>query len=131
MRNDHGNVELKDGFKQVCVIEGLIIGRDKIEEFENSIQDNFGTKAQYLEEISTFPNTDSNGNVVSGTGGRNDVFFAIHNDDIGKFSVPRLQYRIRWIEDVLAKCNYSSRIYPERVFKYWCWPEEGDEGDGM
>jgi len=118
------NIELQKDFEQVCVWPGTVVGKEKIEDFERFIDDIFKTRIQYLEEISTFPDTDSSGKVVPETGGRNDVFFAIHNEDVGKFAVPRLQYGIRWIEDVLAEGNYTSKIYPTRVFDYCCWNKE-------
>ena len=118
------NTELQKEFEQVCVWPGTVVGKEKIEDFERFIEDIFKTRIQYLEEISTFPDTDSTGKVDSETGGRNDVFFAIHNEDVGKFAVPRLQYGIRWIEDVLAEGNYTSKIYPTRVFDYCCWNKE-------
>lgn len=110
------NVKRLEQFSQVCIWPATIVGEDKIEEFEKFMLDNFGTRVQYLEEIETFPDKG-----VKESGGRNDVFFAVHNDDIGKFAVPRLSAGIRWIEDVLDKGNYRNRIYPERVFKYKTW----------
>jgi hypothetical protein len=106
-------VVLKECFKQVCVWPGCIVG-EKVTEFESFMKENFGCRIQYLEEIKTFPGD-------GGEGGRNDLFFAVHNDDIGKFAVSRLQAGIRWIEDVLSTENYHDKIYPERVFKYKCW----------
>lgn len=122
------NVERYTNFTQVCVWQGTTVGReDKVEqaEFEKWFLDEFDTRIQYLEEIETFPDLDDKGNPIEGTGKRNDIFFAVHEHDVGKFSVPRLKIEIRWIEDVLAKCNYHQKIYPERVYQYKCW--EGDE----
>ncbi len=116
------NVERYTNYTQVCVWEGTTVGRDEVEraEFERWFFERFNTKIQYLEEIKTNPDL-KNGESVKGTGNRNDVFFAVHREDVGKFSVPRLTMKIRWIEDVLAKCNYHQKIYPERIFKYKCW----------
>lgn len=108
------NVERKEGYKQVCVWPGTIVGEDKISDFEKFMMDDFQTRVQYLEEIETYP--DISGDLK--TGGRNDLFFAVHSNDIGKFAVPRLSVGIRWIEDVLSEVNYRNEIYPERVFKY-------------
>ncbi len=115
------NVERKEGFSQVCVWPATVVGKENVEDFEKFMADEFkGTRVQYLEEIETFPNKDEFCyNDVEGTGGRNDLFFAVHNEDISKFAVPRLVYGIRWIEDVLAKGNYS--FYPEHVFDYKTW----------
>jgi len=111
------NVERKENYSQVCVWPGTIVGEDKIYDFEKFMIDNFQTRIQYLEEIKTYPDRPGD----QETGGRNDLFFAVHNNDIGKFSLPRLSVGIRWIEDVLSKTNYRNEIYPKRVFKYKTW----------
>lgn len=127
------NIKLNDGFSQVCVWQACIVVNDedtnksdqeKIEAFEQLMLHHFKTRVQYLEEIETGPDIDSQGNIVEGTGGRNDLFFAVHHEDIGKFAVPRLAVGIRWIEDVLAIQNYRQRIYPNRIFKYVTWHKE-------
>ena len=112
------NVKRKEGYNQVCVWSATIVGKDKIDEFEKFMLNEFKTSVQYLEEIMTGPDTDSNGNPVKDTGGRNDLFFAVKDDDIKKFTIARLSYGIRWVEDVLAPINYRSKIYPERVEEY-------------
>lgn len=109
------NPKRKENFNQVCVWPATIVGQ-KIEDFEKFMLENFGARIQYLEEIQTFPDKG-----VEESGGRNDVFFAVHDEDIPKFAVPRLAVGIKWIEDVLDKRNYRNRIYPERVFKYKTW----------
>lgn len=96
-------------FSQVCVWESTLVGEGKkVDEFVEFIAEEFGTRAVYLEEVVTGPGD-------AGEGGRNDVFFAIHNDDVAKFAVPRMAYGIRWIEDVFD--NHSERgtlhIYPD------------------
>ena len=118
-----GNVKLKKGFTQVCVWPGTVMGDNTVEEFEIFMKDEFNVAVQYLEEIETKPDT-LNGELVPDTGGRNDLFFAVKNEDIEGFSVSRLQAGIRWIEDVLAEVNYKCRIYPERVFDYCTWNED-------
>ena len=117
------NIQLKPDFKQVCVWPGCILGKSTVVEFEEFFKNDFNTRIQFLEEIKTLPDTE-NGRPVPDTGGRNDIFFAIHDEDISNFSIPRFQIGVRWIEDVLASCNYRSRIYPERVFDYCSWNEE-------
>lgn len=114
------NIERKENYNQVCVWPGTIVGKDKIEDFEKFILEEFKTRIQYLEEISTNPDIE-NGTEVEGTGGRNDVFFAVHSEDVANFSVPRLRLGIRWIEDVLDKGNYRQKVYPKRVFEYKTW----------
>jgi len=124
------NIELKDGFSQVCIWQGCVVVDNekekdkKINEFETFMLDNFKSRVQYLEEIKTGPDLDEQGNVITGTGGRNDLFFAVHSEDIGIFAVPRLSVGIRWIEDALAMANYKYPLYPKRIFKYIRWNHE-------
>ena len=117
------NVKLKKGFSQVCVWPGTVLGESKPVDFEKWLKDEFGVEGQYLEEIETNPDVKDD-RLVPETGGRNDLFFAVHDDSVMKFSVPRLSMGIRWIEDVLADCNYGSPIYPKRVFDYCTWNED-------
>jgi hypothetical protein len=124
------NVKLKEEFTQVCVWPACIVVVDektkqsKIDEFEKLMLDKLGTRVQYLEEIKTKPDTNEIHQNIEGTGDRNDLFFAVHKDDVGHFAIPRLQIGIRWIEDVLASDNYRCHIYPNRVFKYVSWNKE-------
>jgi len=125
-------MKLKDGFSQVCVWPSCIVinskvgdksKEERINEFEKFMFGQFKVRVQYLEEIKTKP--DHNGDmIIEETGNRNDLFFAVHNEDIGRFAVPRLAVGIRWIEDTLATDNYKCHIYPDRVFKYVTWNEE-------
>jgi histone acetyltransferase (RNA polymerase elongator complex component) len=117
------NIELQEGFTQVCVWPGTIVcdKEHTSEDFIKFMKDQFNIRVQYLEEIITNPDIDINGKIVEGTGGRNDVFFAVHKDSVMKFAVLRFEIGIRWIEDVLAEGNYTSPIYPERVFNYAKW----------
>lgn len=82
-----------------------------VEDFVKFFEAQFGTRIIYLEEVVTGPGS-------GGPGGRNDVLFAVHDEDVMKFAVPRLTMGIRWIEDAL---NGDSSIYPERLSGYRCW----------
>jgi len=114
------NVERPEEYQQVCVWPGTLVGAENVQAFVKFMDDDFGTRVLYLEEIETLPD-EENGEPVPDTGGRNDLFFAVHNDDVGRFAVQRLMAGIRWIEDVLSEINYHSPIYPERVFGYKSW----------
>lgn len=115
------NVERQAEFAQVCLWPGTVVGTDRVEEFVVWMKDNFDVRVQYLEEILTSPDTGPFGEPVPGTGGRNDLLFAVHQDDIGKFAGRRLGVGIRWIEDVLSPVNYQMPIYPERLRDYMSW----------
>ena len=115
------NVELKEGFTQVCVWPGTTLNEDQIDELEEYFKKEIKVRVQFLELIITKPDTDKYGDPVSETGGRHDVFFAVHDEDVTTFALPRMQMGIRWIEDVLAEGNYKSEIYDERVRDYCSW----------
>jgi hypothetical protein len=103
---------MKIGFTQLCVWPGTIIGQENVDEFETFFKDEFNVRVKYLTEVKTLPDLDKNGNAEPDTGGRNDAFFYIHNDDIGRFAVQRLQMGIRWWEDVI-KYNDNSHLYTQ------------------
>ena len=113
------NVELTSGFTQVCVWPGTIVGADKVTSFVDFAKQHFGIRAQYLEEIKTAPDLDTGGHPVDGTGGRNDLFFAVHDEDALGFIGPRLLAGIRWFDDIVG--NGDGRLYPKRVLEYQCW----------
>lgn len=117
------NVKLQEGFSQVCVWPACVVGQNqtKIDEFVSIMKEKLGVRVQYLEDIKTNPDRNKDGSVIKETGGRNDLFFSIHNEDVGKFAIPRLQFGIRWIEDVLSPANYDQKLYPDRVFEYKIW----------
>lgn len=113
------NIERKEGFNQVCVWPGTMLGDSTVEEFVEFFAGK-GWRIQYLEEIVTSPDVVEE---VAPTGGRIDQFFAIHDEDISKFAVPRLALGIRWLEDVMSSVNgyKENPIYPERVREYCGW----------
>lgn len=111
------NVKKKEDFNQVVVWPSTIVGESEVTNFEKFLQDTFGVRGQYLEEIKTLPDIED-GVDVSDTGGRNDVLFTVHKHDINKFSVPRLQYGMRWIEDAL---DNNPEIYEKRIHEYRTW----------
>ena len=120
---------MKEQYKQVCVWPGCVVKEpDNIDEsvkvFEKTMKEQFDVRVKYLEEIDTLPDTKEDGSIVEDTGERTDLFFSVHEEDVGKFAIPRLKFGIRWIEDVLANGNYRSNIYPDHVFKYVTWNNE-------
>ncbi len=100
------------GFNQLCVWPGCIVGEEKIEDFESFFLSEFGVKIKYLTEIVTKPDLDDSGQEVPGTGGRNDLFFYMHDDHLASFAIQRLQMGIRWWEDVIKYNDNSSHLYP-------------------
>ena len=70
-----------------------------------------GVRIKFKCEVETLPDIE-NGKAVPDTGGRNDLFFYVHEDDIPKFALPRLQMGIRWWEDVIS----YNRINNEHLY---------------
>lgn len=114
-----GNVKLNEGFSQVCVWQGTTLGNEGVEDFIEFMKDTFQTRVQFLEEIKTNPDLDRNGEAMMDSGGRSDLFFAVHKDDVSHFAIPRLKFGIRWIEDVYG--NGNGYLYPDRVAEYRSW----------
>ena len=120
-------VERKPEFTQVCVWPACFINKDgviddeRIKEFETMMEEQFKCRFQFLEEVTTKPDLHNDGTPVLGTGGRIDLLFSIHSEDIGKFAVARLQYGIRWLEDVV---NGDPHIYNDKIKEYMCWGKD-------
>ena len=101
-----------NNFTQLCVWPGVLLGDSSIEEFESFFMSELGVRIKYHTEVETLPDLDERGNPVPDTGGRNDIFFFVHSDDIAKFAMPRLEMRIRWWEDVIKYNDSSKHLYP-------------------
>ena len=115
MSNEYKKVEDKEKaqFNQLCVLEGTLFPEGGVKEFHQFFKDEMGVRVKFENQVKTLPNPDKNGNPIPMTGGRNDLFFYIHDDDIGKFAVPRLSMGIKWWEDVLG--NGNGKLYDEDV----------------
>ena len=100
-----------ENFKQLCVWPGTIVGQDSIEEFESVMEKEFGVRVKYAEEVITNPDP---GETIEQSGGRTDLFFWLHDDDVNKWAIQRLQLGIRWWEDVISY-NDNSYLYPQEV----------------
>ena len=102
---------MKGKYNQLCVLEGTIMPEGGAKELETFFKDEFGVKVKFETEVKTLPDKPG----CTETGGRNDIFFYIADDDIMKFAVPRLQMGIRWWEDVLG--NGNGKLYPTEVLE--------------
>ena len=105
---------MKKEFNQLCVWPGTVVGDSKKvqEDFVKFFKDELGVTVKYETEVKTLPDPRDLG---IKTGGRNDLFFYIADDDISKFAIPRLNMGIRWYEDVLS--NGGGDIYPTEVLE--------------
>ena len=118
------NKRLKNGYTQVCIWPGvLLVPKDEHPDpelyFCELIKEQFGVRVQFLESVKTFPDVDESGDPIEGTGGRNDIVFAVHKEDIKRFAIPRLVAGISWVEDVMSLNNSTHRLYPSR-FRFYC-----------
>jgi hypothetical protein len=103
-----------NNFNQLCVWQGVVLDGFTIQEFETWMLERFSARIKYVNEVKTLPDLDNLGNPVPDTGGRNDVFFYVHDEDIPKFALARLQAGIRWWEDVVGY-NNNSYLYPKDI----------------
>jgi len=100
---------MKGKFNQLCVLEGTIMPDGGAKELETFFKDNMGVQVKFETEVKTLPDKPE----CTETGGRNDIFFYIEDNDISKFAIPRLQMGIRWWEDVLG--NGNGKLYPTEI----------------
>ena len=98
-------------FNQLCVLQGTIMPDGGAEELEKFFKEEMGVTVKFETQVKTLPDTPE----CTETGDRNDIFFYIADDDIGKFAVPRLQMGVRWWEDVLG--NGASNLYTEEFLE--------------
>lgn len=102
-------MEAENKFNQLCIWQGTVLGDTPIEEFEQFFKNKFNARVKFCEEVIT------NGNAFLGEeGGRNDVLFYIHDDDISHFALRRFEIGIRWWEDVVSY-NNGSYLYDQEV----------------
>ena len=104
-------------FTQLCVWPGTVVGQEKVAEFELYMLQEFQARVKYLTELKTNPDICEEHGPIEGTGGRNDLFFYVHADDISSFALPRLQAGIRWWEDVIKYNDNSKHLYPASFIK--------------
>jgi hypothetical protein len=101
---------MENNFTQLCVWPGCFLGDSTPKDLEDFFLGEMNTRVKYHTEVKTQPDIDESGNPVPDTGGRNDLFFYVHSDDIGNFAIPRLKMGIRWWEDVVSY-NDNSHLY--------------------
>ena len=103
---------MKNQFNQLCVLQGCLMPEGGAKELETLFKDEMGVTVKFETEVKTLP---APGDLGMKTGGRNDLFFYIADDDIMKFAIPRLNMGIRWYEDVLS--NGGGDIYPTEILE--------------
>jgi hypothetical protein len=100
---------LENQFTQLCVWPGTTLGDNTEEDFITFMKNEFDVRAKFAEIVIT------NGSIERNEeGGRHDLFFFVHNEDVDKFAVKRLAIGIRWWEDVV-KYNDGAYLYNQEV----------------
>jgi hypothetical protein len=100
-----------ENYKQLCVWPGCSLGDSSVEEFESWFKDELGVRIKYAEEVLTNPDP---GETIEQSGGRSDLFFWLHDEDVAGWAIQRLQLGIRWWEDVISY-NDNSYLYPQKI----------------
>ena len=107
--------EIKNCYNQLCVWQGCLMpAENPIEVFTEFFKEVLHVRVKFCEQVWTNPDIDEDGKPIKGTGGRSDLLFYIHDEDIPKFAIKRLEYGIRWWEDVVSY-NKGSYLYPQEV----------------
>lgn len=101
---------------QLCCWQATTLEGTTEQQFEKDMLEIFGVRVKLAEATLTLPDKDENGNSVKDTGGRSDLLFYIHNEDVQKFVIPKLQAGIRWWEDVI-KYNNNAHLYTEEILE--------------
>lgn len=106
--------------KLVCVWPGTLVGQEDVEVFNSTMSEQLGIKITYLEEVKTNPNP---GETLEESGGRNDVFFEMDEDDLDEVTLPFMMMDIFPImnvdEELMNKMN-ETKLYPQEVIdKYF------------
>lgn len=102
-----------ENFKQLCVWPGTLLEESEHQDFVEFFQNEMGVRVKHEATLKTNPDLDERGNPVPETGGRSDVFFYIHDADVQKFAVQRLNLGIRWWEDVIKYNEGNNHLYPQ------------------
>lgn len=93
-------------FNQIVVFRSVLIREDEHGDFEEFCLKQLGARMQYLDQYVTEPG-------CGRPGGRHDVLARIHDDDIPKYSLARLQHenwRGTWWEDHVDHCIYHEQM---------------------
>lgn len=103
----------RNPFTQLCVWPGTMLGDASPEEFEAFFLDAIGVRVKFELEVVTNSRKE-----LGEDGGRHDLLFYIHDDDVPKFALKRYWFGIRWWEDVMEDdSNHTTSTYPDAVWR--------------
>ena len=109
-------VPRKEHYSQVCVWPDTYLDNDdepqdtRVQLFVDHMKQSYDIRIQFLEEFMT-----------SGDPPKFALIFAVHQEDLPKFAMPRLQLGIRWVEDATDPGNSGGFNYHERLCEYRSW----------
>lgn len=111
MKHNENTMKTKETpFNQLCVWEGTLMGGSSVEDFEKHAGKILRSRLQFVGEVKTLP-LKKDGEPIFGTGGRNDLFFKVHDEDIPRLTVEMLRYGVRWWKDVVKEGQ--KYLYPK------------------
>lgn len=101
-------------FNQLAVWQGTTLGDADPKDFVQWFEDELNTRIQWCEAVTTLPDV-KNGREVEGTGGRSDLLFYVHDEDVTTFAVKRFHLgHCSWWEDVVVT-NDNSHLYSQEI----------------
>ena len=94
-------------YRQIVCWEGTELGVDDEAMFVDFVQGELALQhdVRVIGTVETLPGR-------NGPGGRIDLFFIIHDDDVMRAATRRLKFGMRWISDCIAPENGGPGIYP-------------------
>lgn len=115
MINQLENTPIEEDFNQVLIWPGTHL-EGRIESFVQFVKEEFDARIQYLETYETSPVRSFNGSPIEWTGGRQDIVFALHKEDLGKFTLKWRSHGVQEIEFIMN--DDVDEVYPDRFRKY-------------
>ena len=107
----------KPPYTQLCVWPSTLVDETQIQKFEDLFMNEMNTRVKFHKVILTNPDLDQWGRAIPETGGRSDVFFYVHEDDLKHFATSRLRMGIRWWEDVISYNKGNEHLYPKEFIE--------------
>lgn len=97
-----------EGFTQLCVWENCILKPEEVADFVDFVRTQCQTRVRVVGCVETLPG-------AGGPGGRVDLLFYAHSEDITKLAARKFVLRMRWWEDVLENLGPHKTIYPQEL----------------
>ena len=104
-------------YTQLCCWPATEMGDKTSKELKKFFMDEMNTRIKYKCVVLTKPDVCENGHEQPNTGGRSDLFFYVHQDDVNHFAAPRFKYGIRWWEDVIKYNKGNRHLYTKEFLK--------------